>query len=130
MLAKFLALASLAAVSLAHNTHNTRKTCEVPAKGAGQDDGPTINSVFKKCSHNSKIVLDKYYVVDTLLLTQNLDNVEIELSGTGELDQAFFKINVAHVFACSQFNTHRTSPNGLLRVCTSPTRMRMFLPAL
>ncbi|CDO70563.1 Glycoside Hydrolase Family 28 protein [Trametes cinnabarina] len=60
----------------------SRKTCEVPAKGAGQDDGPTINSIFKKCAHNSKIVLDKYYVVDTLLKTVGLDNVEIELSGT------------------------------------------------
>lgn len=91
MLAKFLAFASLAAISLAHNTHNTRKTCEVPAKGAGQDDGPTINSVFKKCSHNSKIVLDKYYVVDTLLLTENLDNVEIELSGTGKFQATPFR---------------------------------------
>ncbi|KAJ8474976.1 hypothetical protein ONZ51_g6872 [Trametes cubensis] len=98
MLAKFLALASLAAVSLAHNTHNTRKTCEVPAKGAGQDDGPTINSVFKKCSHNSKIVLDKYYVVDTLLLTQNLDNVEIELSGTGDTTFWFLSGNNIHMY--------------------------------
>ncbi|KAI8972908.1 pectin lyase-like protein [Trametes punicea] len=84
MLVKLFALISLAALGLAHNTpsHSSRKTCEVPAKGAGQDDGPTINSVFKKCSRNSKIVLDKYYVVDTLLLTENLDDVEIELSGT------------------------------------------------
>ncbi|KAI9065287.1 glycoside hydrolase family 28 protein [Trametes sanguinea] len=85
MFAKTLALVSLAALCFAHNTGNgggSRKTCEVPAKGAGQDDGPTINSVFKKCSRNSKIVLDKYYVVDTLLQTEGLDNVEIELSGT------------------------------------------------
>ncbi|KAI0325169.1 pectin lyase-like protein [Cubamyces sp. BRFM 1775] len=82
MISKFLALAAFAATCLAHNGHDTRKTCEVSAKGAGQDDGPTINAVFKKCSRNSKIVLDKYYVVDTLLLTEKLDNVEIELSGT------------------------------------------------
>jgi len=57
-------------------------TCNVPALGGGQDDGPAILSAFKKCSKNSVINLDKYYVVDTLLLTTGLDNVEINLSGT------------------------------------------------
>ncbi|KAI0370532.1 pectin lyase-like protein [Pilatotrama ljubarskyi] len=79
MLAKLIALASWTALALAHNT---RKTCKVPAIGGGEDDGPAINAAFKKCSSNSKIVLDMYYVVDTLLLTEGLDNVEIELSGT------------------------------------------------
>ena len=59
------------------------KTCVVPAIGGGEDDGPAILAAFKECSRNAKIVLDKYYVVDTLLLTENLENVEVELSGTG-----------------------------------------------
>lgn len=74
MLAKFLTLTSLAALALG------RKTCKVPAIGGGEDDGPAINAAFKKCATRSKIVLDKYYVVDTLLMADNLDDVEIELS--------------------------------------------------
>ena len=70
-------LASLAALVFA------RRTCRVPAIGGGEDDGPAINAAFKECSKHSKIVLDKYYVVDTLLLTKDLDDVKIELSGTG-----------------------------------------------
>ncbi|KAI0676372.1 pectin lyase-like protein [Trametes maxima] len=59
-----------------------RKTCRVPAIGGGEDDGPAINAAFERCATNAKIVLDKYYVVDTLLLTRGLQNVDIELSGT------------------------------------------------
>ncbi|RDX42441.1 pectin lyase-like protein [Lentinus brumalis] len=81
MIAKSLTVTSLAVLALARAT-STRKTCKVAAIGGGEDDGPAINSAFKKCAKNSKIVLDKYYVVDTLLKTENLDNVEIELSGT------------------------------------------------
>ncbi|KAI0763430.1 pectin lyase-like protein [Trametes elegans] len=62
--------------------HDLKKTCVVPAIGGGEDDGPAINAAFERCSHSSKIVLDKYYVVDTLLLAKDLYNVEIELSGT------------------------------------------------
>ncbi|KAI0631224.1 pectin lyase-like protein [Trametes polyzona] len=71
--------ASLAAFAAAR--HN-RKVCSVPAIGGGEDDGPAINAAFERCSRRSRIVLDKYYVVDTLLLTKDLDDVEIELSGT------------------------------------------------
>ena len=71
----------MASVVFAHGLH---KTCVVSAIGGGEDDGPAINAAFERCSYSSKIVLDKYYVVDTLLLTKDLDNVEIELSGTGE----------------------------------------------
>ena len=75
ILLTFLLLGSFALV-------NGRCTCRVPAIGGGEDDGPAINAAFKKCSKNAKIVLDKYYVVDTLLVTKDLDDVEIELSGT------------------------------------------------
>ena len=80
MLATWLIFAFLASLALGRNT---RKVCNVPAIGGGEDDGPTINHIFKQCASHSKIVLDKYYVVDTLLLTENLNDVEIELSGTG-----------------------------------------------
>ncbi|KAL1949040.1 hypothetical protein VTO73DRAFT_10846 [Trametes versicolor] len=76
MLANFVALLFLSALAVA------RRTCKVPAIGGGEDDGPAINAAFERCSKNAKVVLDKYYVVDTLLLTKDLDDVEIELSGT------------------------------------------------
>lgn len=62
----------------------TTTRCEVKALGGGQDDGPNINVAFRTCSNNSIIVLNGYYVVDTLLFTTNLSNVDIVLSGTGE----------------------------------------------
>ncbi|KAH9941722.1 pectin lyase-like protein [Epithele typhae] len=82
MYAAWLLLASFAVSALGKPKPPTRKTCSVPAIGGGEDDGPTINKVFKTCSTHSRIVLDKYYVVDTLLLTKDLNDVEIELSGT------------------------------------------------
>ena len=81
MFAKLFALSTLLALVLARRPQP--KTCVVPAIGGGEDDGPAILAAFKECSRNAKIVLDKYYVVDTLLLTENLENVEVELSGTG-----------------------------------------------
>ena len=77
MRAVALTLASLAAVASA------RLTCTVPHLGGGQDDGPAINAAFKRCAKNGKITLNKYYSVNSLLLHTNLDDVEIELSGTG-----------------------------------------------
>lgn len=82
---KLLGILFLGALSFAcGNTSRPQKTCNVPAIGGGEDDGPAILAAFKECSRDAKIVLDKYYVVDTLLLTKDLDNVQIELSGTGE----------------------------------------------
>lgn len=73
-----LSLATLASVATA------RLTCTVKNLGGGQDDGPNILAAFQRCAKNGKVTLDKYYVVDTLLLTTGLDDVEIELSGTSE----------------------------------------------
>ncbi|KZT22387.1 glycoside hydrolase family 28 protein [Neolentinus lepideus HHB14362 ss-1] len=65
------------------STDNLGRTiCSVKAIGGGQDDGPNINTAFQQCSSNGRIVLDGYYVVDTLLFTTVLSDVEIELSGT------------------------------------------------
>ena len=47
-------------------------------------DGIERPSVVRMAAKRGRIVLDKYYVVDTLLLIKDLDNVQIELSGTGE----------------------------------------------
>lgn len=68
----------------------TTNRCAVKALGGGQDDGPNINAAFRTCSNNSIITLDGYYVVDTLLFTTNLNNVDIVLSGTGECPVANF----------------------------------------
>ncbi|KAH7925795.1 glycoside hydrolase family 28 protein [Leucogyrophana mollusca] len=56
-------------------------TCKVIPLGGGQDDGPNILSAFAQCGTDGTIVLDRYYVVNTVLVTTGLKNVGIELSG-------------------------------------------------
>ncbi|KAI0701363.1 pectin lyase-like protein [Cytidiella melzeri] len=58
-----------------------RLSCEVASLGGGRDDGPAINAAFQRCAKKGKVTLDKYYLVDSLLLTTGLDDVEVELSG-------------------------------------------------
>ncbi len=55
-----------------------------------RDDGPAINAAFQKCARGGKVVLDKFYIVDSLLFTTDLHNVEIELSGTSTHARALF----------------------------------------
>ena len=76
----FLTLLSLACLSVT----SARLSCKVPHLGGGRDDGPAINAAFKRCAKNGKVVLDQYYLVDSLLFTVGLDDVEVELSGTRE----------------------------------------------
>ena len=73
-----LILASLVAVATA------RLSCKVASSDGQADDGPAIRAAFERCGKKGKITLDKYYLVDSLLLTTGLDDVEIELSGIGE----------------------------------------------
>lgn len=75
----YAAIASLP-FSLAASDSGLR--CVVKPLGGGQDDGPNILTAFSQCSSGGTVVLDKYYVVDTLLMTTGLKNVDIELSGT------------------------------------------------
>ena len=77
----FLILTSLALTCV---SASPRLTCNVPHVGGGHDDGPAINAAFKQCAKGGKVVLDQYYSVDSLLFTTGLDDVEVELSGTGE----------------------------------------------
>ena len=72
-------MVSLAATALAWDT-----ICAVKPLGGGLDDGPSINAAFEKCSSNAAIILDGYYSVNTLLLAENLNHVDIVLSGTGK----------------------------------------------
>lgn len=62
---------------------SARLTCTVKPLGGGEDDGPNILAAFKRCGKKGRVTLDQYYVVDTLLLTTDLDDVEIEFTGTG-----------------------------------------------
>lgn len=71
-------------LSLLITTATARLSCKVPSLGGGRDDGPAISAAFKRCAKNGKVVLDKYYNVDSLLLTTELEDVEIELSGFRE----------------------------------------------
>lgn len=57
--------------------------CTVTPLGGGQDDGPNIIQAFDACSSGGTIVLDKYYVVNTVLVITGLQDVSIDLSGTG-----------------------------------------------
>ncbi|PCH35370.1 hypothetical protein WOLCODRAFT_80111 [Wolfiporia cocos MD-104 SS10] len=77
MLRGLLATVSLAAAAFAYD-----RVCTVVPLGGGQDDGPTINAAFKECSENAAVVLDSYYSVNTLLLTEGLSHVDIILNGT------------------------------------------------
>lgn len=77
-----VSLTSLALLALTASAYE--KVCRVTPLGGGQDDGPTINSVFSECASEATIVLDGYYSVNTLLLTEGLNHVDILLSGTGE----------------------------------------------
>ncbi|KAF9221196.1 glycoside hydrolase family 28 protein [Gyrodon lividus] len=56
--------------------------CTVIPLGGGQDDGPNILYAFETCKSGGTIVLDQYYVVNTVLVTTGLKDVGIELSGT------------------------------------------------
>ncbi|KAF8836104.1 glycoside hydrolase family 28 protein [Paxillus ammoniavirescens] len=58
-----------------------KNTCTVIPLGGGQDDGPNILHAFETCGSGGRIVLDQYYVVNTVLVTSGLKNVGIELSG-------------------------------------------------
>ncbi|OCH86769.1 pectin lyase-like protein [Obba rivulosa] len=79
---RFLLLGITSVISAAFARGTKTKVCTVEHLGGMQDDGPNIRAAFQKCSSNAKIVLDKYYRVDSLLLTTNLRSVDIELSGT------------------------------------------------
>ena len=64
----------------------SRKTCHVIPLTGGQDSGPRILEALSTtgtgCGLGGKVVLDGYYLVDTVLETTGLRDVEIELSGT------------------------------------------------
>lgn len=105
-----LVLASLVAVASA------RLSCKVKPLGGGQDDGPNILAAFKRCAKKGRVTLDKYYVVDTLLMTTGLDDVEIELSGTGTYIQ-WLLIDIFTDLRL-QSNTLLISQSGLHRATT------------
>ncbi|EED84983.1 hypothetical protein POSPLDRAFT_105711 [Postia placenta Mad-698-R] len=77
MHARFLTCLLLASAAWAYE-----KLCAVKSLGGGLDDGPNINAAFKECSENAVILLDNYYSVNTLLLTEGLNHVDVVLSGT------------------------------------------------
>lgn len=70
-------------------TPPSRPQCVVNGLGGGQDDGPNILAAFQQCKNGGKVVLADYYSVDTLLLVTDLQDVEIELSGTREFSSHY-----------------------------------------
>ncbi|KAG9312452.1 pectin lyase fold/virulence factor [Chiua virens] len=57
-------------------------TCTVVPIGGGQDDGPNIIHAFDACGSGGTIVLDRYYVVNTVLVITGLHDANIQLSGS------------------------------------------------
>jgi hypothetical protein len=99
--------------------------CIVKSLGGGQDDGPNINAAFKNCAAGGTVVLHEHYVVDTLLMTTGLKNVNIELSGVGTFasGDSWSTTRADQLFAL-QFNTPPTSQNGRPSRTILRTRMR------
>jgi hypothetical protein len=93
-----------------------RLDCVVKALGGGQDDGPNILKAFQRCKSNGKVVLDGYYVVDTLLLTTGLSDVEVQLSGTGL--STFTDDSTDETLTSLQFSTLQISLSGRRRATT------------
>ncbi|KAH7915770.1 glycoside hydrolase family 28 protein [Hygrophoropsis aurantiaca] len=56
-------------------------TCTVVPLGGGQDDGPNILSALAQCNNGGTVVLNQYYVVGTVLVTNGLKDIGIKLSG-------------------------------------------------
>ena len=83
---RFLSLLPLLTLALAADPHVKvdGKTCTVIPIGGGQDDGPNIIYAFDACKSGGTVVLDKYYVVNTVLVITGLQDVRIRFSGVGE----------------------------------------------
>ncbi|GJC88930.1 putative exopolygalacturonase X [Colletotrichum liriopes] len=58
-------------------------TCQVP--GGTSDDSPAILAALKQCNNGGTVVLDKTYTIGSVLQTESLSNVAIQLSGTVSL---------------------------------------------
>ncbi|GKT63350.1 glycoside hydrolase family 28 protein [Colletotrichum tofieldiae] len=58
-------------------------TCQVP--GGTSDDSPAILAALKQCNNGGTVVLDKTYTIGSVLQTESLSNIAIQLSGTVSL---------------------------------------------
>ena len=82
MLLYFLTIWAYAAGSVA------AVTCEVP--GGASDDSPAIAAALASCNNGGTVILDKTYTIGTVLQTNNLNNVAIELTGTINLNPGIY----------------------------------------
>ncbi|WYZ36351.1 hypothetical protein EsH8_XIII_000003 [Colletotrichum jinshuiense] len=55
-------------------------TCQVA--GGTSDDSPAILAALKQCNNGGTVVLDKTYTIGSVLQTESLSNIAIQLSGT------------------------------------------------
>lgn len=85
-----------------------RKTCQVASSVAGKDAGPRILDAFRSCSDGGKILLDGYYLVDTVLDTTG-HNIEIELSGTLQYSPDISKWSNTSIYLTYQVSTVLTT---------------------
>lgn len=125
-----LLLLLLAITIAAESSPNLRvdgDTCTVLPIGGGQDDAPNIINAFDACRSGGTVVLDQYYVVNTVLVITDLQNVNIQLSGVGQsvpLHHRYYAIHSAH-FSTIHAKYRLLVPQLLLygvpeRVCQPP----------
>nr|XP_036577236.1 glycoside hydrolase family 28 protein [Colletotrichum truncatum]KAF6784175.1 glycoside hydrolase family 28 protein [Colletotrichum truncatum] len=95
----------------------TALTC--PVAGGTSNDSPAILAALKQCNNGGTVVLDKTYTIGSVLQTDALSNIAIQLSGTINLstDLNYWQKNSIQLnyqnaytaWAIGGSNIHRTS---------------------
>jgi len=71
------------APSLTHGALAPKKTCTLTASADGTDDTPAVLKVFSDCGTDGHIIFPKgVYHINSIMNTQTLKNVDIDLYGT------------------------------------------------
>lgn len=115
----------LATLALHSSFSRARQTCQVASSVAGKDAGPAILSAFQTCGKGGKILLDGYYLVDTVLQTTG-NGIEIELSGTLQFSTNITKWSNTSIFLAYQVRRVHTFKVVIPRVANEIHRTREY----
>ncbi|TVY82545.1 putative exopolygalacturonase X [Lachnellula suecica] len=88
-------------------------TCEVA--GGTSDDGPAIKTALASCANGGTVLLDKTYTIGSVLETNDISNVAIELTGTIILspDISYWKSNGVPLTFQSAYTAWTIGGNGI-----------------
>lgn len=111
-----LVLTSLIARTLAHppsTTLHRRATCTVA--GGTSDDTPAILSALKSCNNGGTVLLSGSYTIGSVINVQNLENIQIELTGTLTLnpDITYWTANAVPFTYQTQYSAVVLGGNGI-----------------